>query len=395
MNTTKHLTLTKRIYMKMVKICTYTIGQVFMLLPLKKDKIIFDNFAGKGYAGNPRYIADEFLSRNLNMDLVWLINDTTQSLPSGIRKVKYGSLQALYEYATSKVIIDNIRNSHLMKKKKGQVYLQTWHGSKPLKYIEKDAENKLSRKYLKAAIYDGKVTDGIIVDSEMQENVLKRTFDLNKDVEFLRYGLPTNDFLIKNKNNSKLNEKIKKDLNIERNIFTILYAPTFRDNGDTSCYITDYAELIGKFETKLKRKCIILVRMHPNVKANDININYNNKVRNVSDYPDTQELVLASDCVISDYSSIIFDFLLLEKIVFLYSVDLSEYENQRGLSEQYYDLPFPRGNTLEELYKYIETYNEKECLKKQKEYLNKCVDYNDGNSSKRTVDWILKKIINN
>lgn len=366
-----------------------------MLLPLKKDKIIFDNFAGKGYAGNPRYIADEFLSRNLNMDLVWLINDTTQSLPYGIRKVKYGSLHALYEYATSKVIIDNIRNSHLMKKKRGQVYLQTWHGSKPLKYIEKDAENKLSRKYLRAATYDGKVTDGIIVDSEMQENVLKRTFELNKDVEFLRYGLPTNDFLIKNKNNSELNEKIKKDLNIESGIFTILYAPTFRDNGDISCYITDYAELIEKFETKLKRKCIILVRMHPNVKANDININYNNKVKNVSDYPDTQELVLASDCVISDYSSIIFDFLLLEKIVLLYSVDLSEYEKQRGLSKQYYDLPFPRGNTLEELYKYIETYNEKECLKKQKEYLNRCVDYNDGNSSKRTVDWILKKIINN
>ena len=121
--------------------------KVFSIMPLKENKIIFDNFAGKGYADNPKYIANELLNRKLDLDLVWLLNDMEQILPVGIRKVKYNSIKSLYEYATAKVIVDNIRNSHLMKKRNGQIYLQTWHGSKPLKYIEKDAENNLSAKF--------------------------------------------------------------------------------------------------------------------------------------------------------------------------------------------------------------------------------------------------------
>lgn len=92
--------------------------KIFEILPIQKNKIIFDNFAGKGYADNPKYIASELLNRKLNLNLVWLLNDMEQVLPSGIRKVKYNSIRALYEYATSKVIIDNVRNSHLMEKKK-------------------------------------------------------------------------------------------------------------------------------------------------------------------------------------------------------------------------------------------------------------------------------------
>ena len=92
--------------------------KIFEILPIQKNKIIFDNFAGKGYADNPKYIANELLNRKLDLNLVWLLNDMEQVLPSGIRKVKYNSIRALYEYATSKVIIDNVRNSHLMKKKK-------------------------------------------------------------------------------------------------------------------------------------------------------------------------------------------------------------------------------------------------------------------------------------
>ena len=84
--------------------------KVFSIMPLKENKIIFDNFAGKGYADNPKYIANELLNRKLDLDLVWLLNDMEQILPVGIRKVKYNSIKSLYEYATAKVIVDNIRN---------------------------------------------------------------------------------------------------------------------------------------------------------------------------------------------------------------------------------------------------------------------------------------------
>ncbi len=366
--------------------------KVFSIMPLKKNKIIFDNFAGKGYADNPKYIANELLNRQLDLDLVWLLNDMEQILPVGIRKVKYNSIKSLYEYATAKVIVDNIRNSHLMKKRNGQIYLQTWHGSKPLKYIEKDAENSLSVKYIEEAKYDGSITDGIIIDSKMQEDIIKRAFYLNPNVEFLRYGLPCNDVLIRNKENLKFRQKIRNKLNVSNDDFIVLYAPTFRDNNSTEFYITDYDKLIEKFEDTFNKNCVFWVRMHPNVKSSVLEIKFNDKVKDVSYYPDTQELVLAADCLISDYSSVMFDFLLLRKIVFLYSPDIEMYKKLRGLSEEYYNLPFLRGNNVEELLTCINSYNEEEYLIKVQNYLEKCTDYNYGNSAICVANWILNKM---
>lgn len=366
--------------------------KIFEILPIQKNKIIFDNFAGKGYADNPKYIADELLNRKQDLDLVWLINDMNQVLPKGIRKVKYNSIKSLYEYATAKVIVDNIRNSHLMRKKEGQVYLQTWHGSKALKNIEKDAEDKLSSRYIKEAQYDGAITDGIIADSGIQEKVFVRAFYLNSNAEILRFGLPRNDILIKNKKNEQLYKHIRNKLTIPQNNFVVLYAPTFRDNDSLDAYIDNYDELIKKVETIFGRNCTFLVRMHPNVNLGEVNFSSNENVINVSSYPDVQELALASDCLITDYSSIMFDFLILEKTVFLYSPDLNTYISERGLSNEYYKLPFQRANTIEELKECIENHNENEYLSLTKKYLEQCSDYNDGRAAARVADWILKKM---
>ena len=102
--------------------------------------------------------------------------------------------------------------------------------------------------------------------------------------------------------------------------------------------------------------------------------------------------MLAADCLISDYSSIMFDFLLLRKIVFLYSPDIEMYKKLRGLSEEYYNLPFLRGNNVEELLTCINSYNEEEYLIKVQNYLEKCTDYNYGNSAICIANWILNKM---
>lgn len=270
--------------------------------------------------------------------------------------------------------------------------MQTWHGSKPLKYIEKDAESKLSPKYIEEAKYDGEIIDGVVVDSKMQEDVIVRTFYLNQNAEILRFGLPCNDILIKNKENFDFYKSIRNKLNISQNDFVVLYAPTFRDNDSLEAYITDYSKLIKKFENVFNKNCTFLIRMHPNVNLERVNFLSNKNIMNVSPYPDVQELVLASDCLITDYSSIMFDFLILEKIVFLYSADLSTYVNERGLSDAYYKLPFQRANTIEELLECIKNYDENEYLPLIKKYLEKCSDYNDGKSAIHIVNWILKKM---
>ena len=103
-------------------------------MPIDNNKIVVDNFLGKGFGDNPKYIIESLHLTNPNVKIVWLLKDMTQIMPPYIKKVKYASLNALYEYETARIWIDNVRNSvHPFTKKKNQYYLQTWHGTLPFK----------------------------------------------------------------------------------------------------------------------------------------------------------------------------------------------------------------------------------------------------------------------
>ncbi|MBQ3849140.1 MAG: CDP-glycerol glycerophosphotransferase family protein, partial [Clostridia bacterium] len=101
---------------------------ILYLFPISKDKVVFANFLGRGMGGSPKYIAEEMLRQDLPYDMVWLVSDTSVTLPSGIRPVKMFSLRGRYELATAHVIINNVKHKLPFKKKKAQYYIQTWHG---------------------------------------------------------------------------------------------------------------------------------------------------------------------------------------------------------------------------------------------------------------------------
>ena len=93
-------------------------NSLLYVAPVKKNKIVFNNFCGKGYGDNPKYIAEEILKRSRNLDLVWMVNDLHEYLPNGIRPVLNNSRKARYELATSKIIICNVKHALVFKKKK-------------------------------------------------------------------------------------------------------------------------------------------------------------------------------------------------------------------------------------------------------------------------------------
>ena len=132
--------------------------QFLAIFPVREKKIVFDNFGGRGYGCDPKYIAEELLKRNESLDLVWLTKDIKCELPEGIRPVRYGSIRAMYELATAKVWIDNIKNAIRLPKKRNQYYIQTWHSSLGLKRNEQDAEF-LKKTYVRRAKRDAAVTD--------------------------------------------------------------------------------------------------------------------------------------------------------------------------------------------------------------------------------------------
>ncbi|MEE0899043.1 MAG: CDP-glycerol glycerophosphotransferase family protein, partial [Acutalibacteraceae bacterium] len=133
-----------------VSIVRFAIKFLFFLLPIKKSKILFINFNGRGYGCNPKYIAEEILNQKLPLDLVWCVSDTNEPLPSGIRKVKFRpDIKYFYEIATAKVIVTNVKNDLGLFKKRGQYIIQTWHGSMGGKRAEGDALDTLSPQYIK------------------------------------------------------------------------------------------------------------------------------------------------------------------------------------------------------------------------------------------------------
>lgn len=363
------------------------------LLPIKENRIVFDNFGGKGYGDSTKYIAEELIKSGKNYELVWLVDNlSSYEFPKQIKTVKIDSIKALYMRATAKVWIDNVRHLHPVKKKKEQVYLQAWHAPFGPKKAEADAEKELGEDYVREAKYDGQIADGIISNSKLLDNQFKRAFWLSDHVEILSYGLPRNDFLARQIDNTSKYDYLRNKFGFEKDGFYILYAPTFRDNYSLEGYKLEYEKIAKEFSAKVNKKARIVVRLHPNVWNQSNFINYGENILNGTIYPDMQELLLACDALISDYSSCVFDFAILKKPVFICALDIKEYEKTRGLLPEFYDFPFPMATSNEEMLTNIKNYDQKSYFDKVNRYFERYPLYDDGNASRRVVDWLEKKI---
>lgn len=310
------------------------------LLPVKKGKIVFNNFNGKGYGCNPKYIAQQLLKKNTShLDLVWLVknNSEAQSLPARIRPVKINSFFAKYEVSTANVIFSNVRIGSFfykgLKKKKKQLYIQTWHGAFGIKKIEADAEN-LPESYIEKAKIDSRAIDILLSSSRWQTRHFERCFFYDGVIE--EVGIPRND-LFYSKNRDAVAAKVREQLGIDPNENVVLYVPTFRDGGN-ECYDLDLDYLISRLSERFQGKWRGVVRYHPNARPKS---ELDDQVINATNYPDIQELLLTANVLITDYSSACFDFALSKRPVFLYAPDWKEYCKQRGIEVPLSETPFP------------------------------------------------------
>ena len=356
------------------------VGMIFRIFPINKRRILFQNFFGKGYGDNPKYIADELLARKENLEMIWLVKGKYyEEIPKEIKQVKRGTLKELYYIATSRVWIDNCRKHSGIKKRKGQFYLHTWHGTVGLKKMEKDCEDILKKSYVKSAKSDSKMIDLIPSGSKLFTNILKSSFWY--DGEIYECGTPRCDIFFKYK-------KEEKDYNI------VLYAPTFRDNGDTSVYDLDYEEIIRVLENKTNTKWKLIVRFHPNVSYLQETVKYTDKIIDGSKFDDMNKLIVDSDILITDYSSSMFDSLLIKKCVFLYTPDLNKFLDARGSYVDISKLPYSFSKNQEELLDNINNFSEDDYLRKVDKYIKEAGIIEDGKASMRLADRILEVIGN-
>lgn len=363
--------------------------KIIDLLPVDNNKIIYDNFGGNGFGGNPRYI-NEYLQSHSKYKSVWLTRGD-QEFPDYVKVVRINSLQAYYEASTAKMRITNIRNSKFPKKKKSQLHLQTWHSSYGFKMCEKAIEDRLHPNYVNAAKYDGAITDAIVVDSELQKSGFQKNFWLNENVEFLCFGLPRTDLLINYSNSNDVRKLIFERFNIPEQNILVLYAPTFRDDRSIVGYIDDFDRIKWALHSKFGKQVTIGIRFHPNAKKEFSDLDYKNIV-NFTNEGNMQELEIASDILITDYSSVMFDFAILKKPVFVCATDFEIYSKTRIKVKEYMEMPFPLSFSLNDLIDDIDHFDLQAYNDKIQCYLKEHPFYSDGRSAERIGNWIIEKM---
>jgi len=363
---------------------------IFRLFPIQKNKIFIQNFNGKGYGDNPKYIVEEILQRRLNYVIVWAVRPGfLHDFPTVVKTVPYKSIRAIYEEATAKIWIDNCRKQLYVRKRKEQYYIQTWHGTACVKKIEKDAEQKLSDYYVRQAKYDSSLINLFLSASKFYSQLYRSAFWYNGDI--FECGSPRADILINPARNIK--DKVQNFFNINSNTRIILYAPTFRNNFAIDIYKINYEQILNSLREKTKETWIFLLRLHPGISEKSDFFVYAKTVLNASNYSDMQELLLASDILITDYSGCMSDFSLMKKPVFLYINDYEEYKKEeRALYFDLFSLPFPCAVTTSELIENIIHFDNEKYLSSLNEYFQKVGIFRDGNASEKIVNRLITEI---
>lgn len=360
-----------------------------LLLPfikIKRERIFCDHFAGSSYGDNPKYIAERLHKNHPEYEIFFAYDKEKckqSDFPAFVKTVPLYSFKHLVSLASSKFWIIDYRPFVHINKRKNQFYIQTWHASIGTKKSEKDSENELSKQYVKNAIKDSSQIDLITCGSEQMYNFHKNSFWYSGEI--LKSGCPRSDILF---DRDKIVE-IKNKLGFEGKKICI-YAPTFRNSHSLESYKLDFTKLKKSLEEKFSGEWKIILRLHPNMAEVDV-ANLPSYVKNFSHYSDGMELLCISDVLITDYSSIIYDFMLTGKPGFIYATDFSDYEKERGFLINLNEIPFSIAKNNEELEKNILNFDYESYLQKVLDFKKEIGTYEDGNASERVANWILEK----
>ncbi len=315
--------------------------------PMEK-KILFSSFSGRQYSDNPRAVCEKMHQLYPDYRLVWRLRseeDPYSLVPDYVEKKKMEGRFSFYqELATSCCYVTNEGITSTFAKRKGQFFVQTWHGDRPFKKVLYDVPGYGNKK--SGILIDDKVTDLCVAGSDAGEQQFRSAFRYKGEV--LKAGTPRNDKLLQNSEEEKKVIRNRLGLGDEK---LLLYAPTFRDGQKNKQEVIDLPRVLDALKQDGHSwKC--LARAHASSKG--LNVGSQNDIMNVSAYPDMADLMLISDLLITDYSSCAGDFVITGKGVILAIFDKEEYvKNCRDFSIDPKDARFLIAENMDQLIQII------------------------------------------
>lgn len=369
-------------------------------LPVKKNLIVFESFLGKQYSCNPRAIYEYLKEHHPEFQLIWSVNKSYNKIfkEKNIPYVNRFSIRWIYYLARAEYWVNNSRLPAWIPKPKHTTFLQTWHGT-PLKKLALDMEEVYmpgisTEKYKEKFIEETGRWDYLISPNRYSTNIFKRAFQFNNTM--IESGYPRNDILYSDKKEQIVRQfKQKYQIPLDKKI--ILYAPTWRDDRyyEKGRYKFDLQLDLTKLQQRFGEKYVVILRMHYLI-ADSIDLSsYSGFVYDFSNYEDINELYIVSDILITDYSSVFFDYANLKRPIIFFVYDIERYRDKlRGF---YFDFekeaPGPLVKTTEELIDEIEIL-ENDGFQMNEKYIRFHQEFcglECGESTKRVVEKVFLK----
>ena len=367
----------KRVYSIIIK----TILFPWRFAPLKTKRIAFVGLTGGNayeYSGNLKYLC-EYLQKQegKQFEFIWLVSNPAKyadKKTANLHFYKHYSLGTFAKLLTAKVVVTSGSYVPWFAFRKTQYVINTWHGGGAYKKIENDGNTKFLANNI----------DLFLSSCEKAtKHLIRGAFGYQGEV--MDCGLPRNDFLV-NGEVSKVSAKVKKHFGFGENDKILLYAPTYRENSSEVIFDSDDLQ---RQLTKGGDNWHILTRTH-RYEDGQSNISIKGSATtSANDYPDVQELLCVADLLITDYSSIIWDYSLLMKPCCLYAPDVEEYLATTGFYVDIHQWPFPLLSSWADLSIFVTNYNLpviKENIRAHHEFMG---SFEAGNACKEVTNRIL------
>lgn len=290
-----------------------------------RPAVFMESFGGRSGGDNPAAICEDLAAHDVRAPLWWSVVDGTVPVPSGAVPVVVGSQEWVEALRTSRVIVTNDHLPDWFSKREGQHLLQTWHGTPIKKLLHDAAPGSVSLRYQRLMARQVRQWDLLLAQNREAEQRLRRALGYSGQVRVGEY--PRNVRLL---GGIEVGRRVRSDLGIGEEQRVILYAPTWRERLRHPEGLAGHSNgqgLRGEVYPAHRTDAVVLMRTH-----------HMNRVRpgpglvDVSRYPSIEELMMAADVLVSDYSSIFLDFALTGKPAVVYVPDLEHYRDvERGL----------------------------------------------------------------
>ncbi|GAB3989801.1 hypothetical protein GCM10028771_05340 [Nocardioides marmoraquaticus] len=351
---------------------------------------LFETFAGKAGGDSPAPVAAELHRRRPDLDLVFVVEDRSVVVPDVARKVVRLSAEHLELWARARYVVVNAGQPSFLRRREGQVVVQTWHGS-PLKRIghdrlANDVDNWFHRQNLVDTV---RQWDHLVAQSPFARERLREAFRF--DGSMLDSGYPRNDVLC-SPGRDEVARATRARLGIPADAKVVLYAPTWRETR-RSGFVYDKVLYLDAEQAARDLGCHVLVRGHYNSMRASEDRDPTGRVVDVTRYPDIADLYLACDAMVTDYSSAFFDFAVTDKPMVFLAPDLAAYrDDSRGFYLDYADtVPGPIRMTSDEVVAELreELRDPGRHAERRERFRGQYAPWDDGGASARVVDALL------